>query len=153
MQPTTSSASASPAIGSLCPNCRTRPADTPVSYEETLFAETRVVRVTRMRNRYSSRALTRYGNATLCAMCAAAYRRCVALRANGRRLANIGFAVMLVAALVYLFLSSDVQRGALGIVVAGIVAIGILMLLTGLGMYAIGRVMRRSAARFVGTLK
>lgn len=152
MQPTASSTSAA-VVGSLCANCKTRPADTSISYEETLFAETRVVRATRRRNQYSSRALTRYGTATLCAGCAAAYRRCVALRANGRRLANIGFIVMFVAALIFLLLPNETRIGALGVIVAGVVAVGILVLLTGLGMNIAGRVMRRSAARFVGALK
>lgn len=40
MQPTASSTSAA-VVGSLCANCKTRPADTSISYEETLFAETR----------------------------------------------------------------------------------------------------------------
>lgn len=60
---------------------------------------------------------------------------------------------MFVAALIFLLLPNETRIGALGVIVAGVVAVGILVLLTGLGMNIAGRVMRRSAARFVGALK
>jgi hypothetical protein len=151
-QPATTATSA----GALCPNCRSRPADTPTIYEEPLFAASRVARVWPRRNLYSSRALTIWGKTTLCAPCAAAYRRCEALRAMGRRLTTIDFVVLFVAAVVYLFLSGQARSSLLDFLrlsSAGLVAIDALMLLTGLGMIVVGRVMRRSTDRFVRALK
>ncbi len=156
MQPAASASNSATTTGSLCPNCTSHLADTPITYDETLFAEFRAASMSRRRRGYSSRSITAYGKTTLCSRCAAAYHRNVALRANGRRLANIGLVVMLVAGVLSLFLSflsGDARTGIAGLSSAGVVTIGVLTLLTGVGMNIVGRVMRRSAARFVETLK
>lgn len=156
MQPAASASNSATTTGSLCPNCTSHPADTPIDYDETLFADFRATKVSRRRSAYSSRSISAYGTATLCATCAAAYRRTVTLRANGRRLENVGLVIGLAAGVLYLFLSvlgGDARMGMAGLIIAGVVAIGVLILLTGVGMDIVGRVMRRSAARFVETLK
>lgn len=141
-------------VGTLCPNCQERIPDTRVSYEEALFSEMRASSVNRMRQTRSQRRLATYGTATLCSSCAAAYERCVRLRVVGRRLMNVGVIVMLAFAILYgLFLSGSAQQGSAGLVVAVVIGIGALVLAAGAITYFSGRILRRSAARFVGKLQ
>lgn len=152
----------------LCPNCRERIADTPVVYDEALFSEMRETGVgnvglrvdhvavgrAEVSTNISQRRIASDGTVMLCAHCAAAYQRCVRLRVVGRRLMNTGVVVMVVFAIVYsLFLSGSAQRGVAGLVVAGLAGVGAVILVAGAGMYVSGRMLRHSAARFVGNLQ
>lgn len=152
----------------LCPNCQERLADTRVAYEEALFSEMREtgvggagLRVDRIAvgraeatTAISQRRIESDGTVMLCAQCAAAYQRCVRLRVVGRRLMNVGVVVMVAFAIVYgLFLSGSAQQGAAGLVVAILIGIGALILAVGAVMYFSGRILRRSATRFVGKLQ
>ncbi len=151
-------------VNTLCPNCLERIPDTTVSYEETVFSEMQAsedMTFVEMRARHfgprmerrSQRNLVRSGTVTLCSTCAAAYRRCVRLRVIGPRLMNVGVVMMIVFALLYaLILPASAQQGASGLVAGGLVGLGALALLVGAVMYASGRLMRRTATRFVGKL-
>lgn len=147
-------APAQAAVSGLCPNCHERIPDTKVSFEETMFSEMRATRVGRVAQQRSQRNIVRYGTVTLCAECAAAYQRCVRLRTVGRRLMNAGAISMIVFALIYaLVLSGAAQQGLAGLIVGVLVGLCALVLVVGVVMYAGGRMMRRTAARFVGKLQ
>jgi len=74
--------------GALCPNCKARPATTETHFDEVVFVDTRVAKVSWRMSAYSQRSLTKHGTVLLCAEGAAAYRRNVTLRADGLRLLN-----------------------------------------------------------------
>lgn len=154
--------------GMLCPNCQERIADTRVYYDEALFSEMRETGVGSVGLRADRIAVVRAeastslsqqrvesdGTVMLCAQCAAAYRRSVKLRVVGRRLMNVGVVVMVASAIVYgLFLSGSAQQGLVGLVVAILIGIGAAILAVGAVMYLSGRMLRRSATRFVGKLQ
>lgn len=154
--------------GMLCPNCQERIADTRVYYDEALFSQMRETGVGSVGLKVDRIAVGRAeastslsqqrvesdGTVMLCVQCAAAYQRCVKLRVVGRRLMNVGVVVMVAFAVVYgLVLSRSVQQGPVGLAVAILIGIGALILAVGAAMYFSGRMLRRSATRFVGKLQ
>lgn len=152
----------------LCPNCQERIADTRVYYDEALFSQMRETGVGSVGLRTDRIAVGRAeastsisqqrvesdGTVMLCAQCAAAYQRCVKLRVVGRRLMNVGVVVMVAFAIIYgLILSGSAQQGPAGLVVTILIGIGAVILAVGAVMYFSGRILRRSATRFVGKLQ
>jgi hypothetical protein len=138
--------------GGLCPNCKARPATTETHFDEVVFADTRVAKVSRRMSAYSQRSLTKHGTVLLCAECATRYRRNAALRANGLRLLNWGGGGLLVGALIFAFLAAtfpSLTDGAAIILPALPLLAAIALLVTGIVMRTVGTLTKRSAARFV----
>jgi hypothetical protein len=133
----------------LCPNCGMRVPDTRVTYEHSPMSGTPA----RHGGRRWRRNAVKYGSATLCAVCAAAYYRCLELRTTGRRLLNIGLLLMLLSGALYTFgLTASLQRSASGMALISLFLLGAMVTLAGTGVYLSGRVLQRSAARFIATL-
>jgi hypothetical protein len=134
----------------LCANCAENPSDTSVSFEETVFSEYKVRRISRMQSERSQRRLAKYGTVRLCAQCAAAYRRSVAVRERAHKVINWSFAALAVSLALYFVLTATNPALTQGMQ-ALFPAVPFLLSLLALAvvMRLVGMQMRRTAARFV----
>lgn len=136
----------------LCPNCGIGIPDTPVDYDEVLYAHFSSRASSRGLRARSFRGMSTYGRVALCAPCATAYRRMARLRATGHKALNYGFAVLMIGAVVFALLVSSVPawgQGLTAYLLASPVALGMVSLLAGAALIAIAAVMKRSATRFL----
>ncbi len=136
----------------FCPNCHIGLPDTPVEYDEILYALYSSTASSPRRRARSFRGASTYGRVALCAACAAAYRRMVRLRATGHKAVNYGFAVLLIGAVVFALLVSSVPSWGTGVpayLLATPVNFGLLAILAGAVLVAAAAIMKRPATRFL----
>src|SRR5579859_5552111 len=87
----------------LCPNCRQRPPDTNVDFDEVVKARySRGWSILRGRI-LSFSSTTRYGHTLLCAPCARHYRRMVQWRTLGWKVSNAGLVGLFLSAVFFAF--------------------------------------------------
>lgn len=133
----------------LCRLCETRPADTKVYYDEVLDSQTTRTALTRRRSRYSTRALTSYGDMMICSSCAGRYERSVGVRKQGRRLMNGGILLMIIGVLLFAVTLGSVQGSFMELVTAAPVVIGIVLLVVGLGLSVTGNRLKQPMTRYL----
>jgi hypothetical protein len=133
-----------------CPNCRLRPADSQLHYDE--LVRSRYQRTSYRYGRYarSFSSVSQRGEATVCSACAAGYLRMITLRERGLALANRGFLALLggmvLLALVY---SLSAGKGPVISVVVALIGLCALAVLAGSAALVAARFMRHSATRFL----
>ena len=137
---------------SMCPNCRQRPAEVPVEYDELLASDYQARAWSRRKRQISWSQTSASGKVTLCRDCAAAYARSISLRQTGRRFTNIGMALVAVGFVAYfaaVWAIAGLSGSPLQLLPLAPAAIGLLSLLAGLGMELAGRAVKRGATRFL----
>jgi hypothetical protein len=138
---------------SKCPNCQVRPAAIDVDYDEILSATFRSEASSRGRRTRSFSGTATYGHTRLCAHCAADYQRMVRLRTTGRRIANYGFAGLVVGAVIFGIGAAAVpglSTSVAGLLLALPMALALLAVLVGSALFFAALARRRSATRFIG---
>ncbi|HEV2459363.1 MAG TPA: hypothetical protein VGS80_13465 [Ktedonobacterales bacterium] len=137
---------------SMCPNCRQRPAEVLVEYDELLASDYRTRSWSRMRRQISWSQTAASGKVTLCRDCAAGYARSVSLRQTGRRFTNIGMARVAVGVVAYfaaVWAISSLSGSPLQLLPLAPAAIGLMSLLAGFGIELAVRAAKRGATRFL----
>jgi hypothetical protein len=133
----------------LCPNCGQRPGDTNTAYDEVVASSVSSSGGFRS-HRLSVRAVSTYGRVWLCAPCAAAYRRVVALRARSQQLLRVGGIGLVIGILLFALLYAALQRDVALVALLSLPLLaGTLVLLTGIGMLAASRLLKGKATRFL----
>lgn len=136
---------------SLCPNCKTHPADTEVQYDELVAS--RFARTSYGYN-YGHRSfgsVSQRGSATLCPACAATFERMTRLRTLGASIGNRGF-LALFASVVFLAVAVGGFRLSQGMglyIASAPLAISAVVVLVGSVLALASRVIRPSATRFL----
>lgn len=137
----------------LCPNCRKRFPDTVVDYDELLyskFSSQAAGRWGRRSRSYSGQS--QYGKVTLCASCAAGYKRMARLRAVGWKIANPALLVLVAGALFFAYMvgtNPDLKHAPGVYLIALPVMFGVAGLAIGCALALAARLMRPSAVRFL----
>jgi uncharacterized protein YjeT (DUF2065 family) len=137
---------------SMCPNCRQRPAEVLVDYDELLALDYRTRTWGARQRQVSWSQTSASGKVLLCRDCAAAYARSTSLRQTGRRFTNIGMALIAIGVVLYfaaVWAIAGLSGSPLQLVPLAPAAIGLVSLLAGFGLEFIGRAAKRSATRFL----
>ena len=137
---------------SMCPNCRQRPAEVLVEYDELLALDYRTRSWSRRQRQISWSQTSASGKVTLCRDCAGTYARSVSLRQTGRRFTNVGMALIAVGVVLYfaaVWTISGLSGSPLQLLPLAPAVIGVVALLAGFGMELAGRAAKRSSTRFL----
>jgi hypothetical protein len=121
-----------------------RPAERKVEYDEVIHPSFSAAQESRRFRSYSSRSISSFGSTVLCLPCAAHFTRMVALRTVGRRIANAGFLMLVLGALVFGYVSTQ-AKGQL----APAVALGLFVTIAGAMQVTVARLMRPRAMGFL----
>ncbi len=135
----------------LCPNCKQRPQEVQVDYDEVTQSNFRVTR-SRVRGTVRSFSSTsQYGHAQLCTVCANRYRRMERWRALGWKMANRGLVAVMASGVFFALVvqTPALRTSALAYVAGGVVVLAGLAVLIGAIFVSGGRILRPSATRFL----
>jgi hypothetical protein len=136
----------------LCPNCQQRASDTLVDYDEVMRFRYSVRRASGLPTVRSFSSITKYGQARLCAPCAARYRRMVRLRTVGWKIANPGLVALLLSVLLFGCVvggTPGLRHSPVAYIVGIPVALAVVAVLVGSSLALVARIMRPSAMRFL----
>jgi hypothetical protein len=137
----------------LCRNCQLRPAEQATHYRESTVDYATTYMLARGRYRpHAVRKLVMEGTVHLCVQCATRYRRSVALRSLGNRIATPTLVALVVEGVLFAmqsYLFPDAMGGVLGTFVLGVGVItgGVFIMATLLSV--VGTMLRGLATRFL----